>query len=59
MPYEDGQVGKGKRGDELPEKLQRRSSRLEWIRKAKVELEAEAAEQADGAPQPWCPQAFK
>jgi hypothetical protein len=40
--HEDGQHGKGKRGDELPEKLQRHSSRLEWIRKAKVELEAEA-----------------
>ena len=40
---EDGQYGKGKRGDELPEELQRRSSRLEWIRKAKAELVAEAA----------------
>ena len=40
---EDGQYGKGKRGDELPEELQRRSSRLEWIRKAKAELDAEAA----------------
>ncbi len=40
---EDGQYGKGKRGDELPDELQRRSSRLEWILKAKVELEAEAA----------------
>ena len=40
---EDGQYGKGKRGDELPDELQRRSSRLEWIRKAKAELEAEAA----------------
>jgi transposase len=40
---EDGQYGKGKRGGELPEELQRRSSRLEWIRKAKAELEAEAA----------------
>lgn len=40
---EDGQVGKGKRGNELPEELQRRSSRLKWIRKAKAELEAEAA----------------
>jgi hypothetical protein len=39
---EDGQYGKNKRGDELPEELQRRSSRLEWIRKAKAELEAEA-----------------
>jgi len=40
---EDGQVGKDKRGDEMPEELKRRSSRLEWIRKAKAELEAEAA----------------
>ncbi len=56
---EDGQHGKGKRGDELPEELQRRSSRLEWIRKAKAELEAEAAaakaaqrqQQADAADQ--------
>ena len=40
---EDGQYGKGNRGDELPVELQRRSSRLEWIRKAKAELEAEAA----------------
>jgi len=40
---EDGQYGKGKRGDELPPELQRRSSRLDWIRKAKAELEAEAA----------------
>lgn len=56
---EDCQYGKGKRGDELPEELQRRSSRLEWIRKAKAELEAEAAaakarqreEQAEAAEQ--------
>jgi transposase len=56
---EDGQYGKGKRGAELPEELQRRSSRLEWIRKAKAELEAEAAaakaaqrqEQAEAAEQ--------
>jgi len=40
---EDGQYGKDKRGEQLPEELQRRSSRLEWIRKAKAELEAEAA----------------
>jgi len=40
---EDGQYGKDQRGDELPEELQRRSNRLEWIRKAKAELEAEAA----------------
>lgn len=42
-PQEDGQYGKDKRGGELPEELQRRSSRLEWIRKPKAELEAEAA----------------
>ncbi len=56
---EDGRFGKGKRGDELPEELQRRSSRLEWIRQAKAELEAEAAaskarqleEQAEAAEQ--------
>jgi hypothetical protein len=56
---EDGQYGKGKRGDELPPELQRRASRLEWIRKAKAELEAEAAagkarqreEQAEAAEQ--------
>jgi len=40
---EDGQFGKDKRGDELPKELQRRESRLEWIRKAKAELEVEAA----------------
>ena len=40
---EDGQYGKDKRGNELPKELQRRQSRLEWIRKAKAELEAEAA----------------
>jgi transposase len=56
---EDEQLGKGKRGGELPEELKRRSSQLEWIRKAKAELEAEAAaanaaqrqEQADEAGQ--------
>ena len=56
---EDGQYGKGKRGDELPEELQRRASRLERIRRAKAELEAEAAagkarqreEQAEAAEQ--------
>ena len=40
---EDGEVGKGKRGDQPPAELQRRSSRLEWIRKAKAELEAVSA----------------
>ena len=47
---EDVQLGKGKRGDELPEELQRRSSRLEWIRKAKAELEAEAAQASGDEP---------
>jgi hypothetical protein len=40
---EGGQYGKGKQGDDLPEELQRRSSRFEWICKTKAELEAEAA----------------
>jgi hypothetical protein len=40
---EDGRYGKGKRGSELPEELQRRESRLEKIRQAKAELEAETA----------------
>ncbi len=39
---EDGQYGKGKRGDELPAELARRESRLAKIRAAKAELEAEA-----------------
>jgi transposase len=34
------------RGDELPPELARRESRLEWIRKAKAALEAEAKEKA-------------
>jgi len=41
---EDGQYGKGKRGDELPEELQRLSSRLEWIRKAKSARVATASQ---------------
>jgi len=40
---EDGRHGKGKRGDELPQELQLRACRLEWIRKAKAKLEAGAA----------------
>jgi transposase len=39
---EDGKYGKGKRGDELPQELARRESRLKKIREAKVALEAEA-----------------
>jgi len=44
---EDAQYGKGKRGDELPEELQRRESRLKKIREAKAELEREAEEKAE------------
>jgi hypothetical protein len=43
---EDLQYGKGKRGDELPEELSRRESRLAKIRAAKAELEQEAKEKA-------------
>lgn len=43
---EDEKYGKGKRGDELPEELARRESRLKKIREAKAELEAEAKQRA-------------
>ncbi len=41
---EDERLGSDRRGDELPEGLQRREGRLEAIREAKAALEAEAAE---------------
>lgn len=44
---EDALYGKGRRGDELPEELRSRQSRLTKIREAMVSLEAEAKEQAD------------
>ena len=44
---EDAQYGKGKRGDELPEELARRESRLKKIAQAKAELEQEAREKAE------------
>lgn len=44
---EDAQYGKGKTGDELPEELARRESRLKKIRAAKAELEQEAKEKAE------------
>jgi transposase len=44
---EDLQYGKGKRGDELPEELARRESRLKKIQEAKAALEAEAREDAE------------
>jgi len=43
---EEGKYGKGKRGDELPEELARRESRLGKIREAKLALEEEAREAA-------------
>jgi transposase len=44
---EDARFGKGKRGDELPEELARRESRLRKIREAKAALEAEAKAKAE------------
>lgn len=44
---EDAHYGKGKRGDELPEELARRESRLKKIQQAKAELEQEAREKAE------------
>ena len=41
---EDERYGADRRGDELPQELQRREQRLERIREAKAALEAEAAE---------------
>jgi len=44
---EDERYGKDRRGDELPEDLRHAETRLERIRAAKAELEAEAKEQAN------------
>jgi hypothetical protein len=43
---EDQTYGRDRRGDELPEELARRQSRLHRIREAKAALEAEARQQA-------------
>src|SRR3974390_3413400 len=43
---EDAKYGKGKQGDELPQELQRRETRLRKIQQAKAELEQEAREKA-------------
>lgn len=43
---EDAEFGKDRRGDELPEDLRRRQTRLATIRQAKAALEAEAAQAA-------------
>ena len=44
---EDAQYGKGNAGDDLPEELARRDSRLKKIQAAKAELEREAREKAE------------
>lgn len=44
---EDAKYGKGKQGDELPQELQRRETRLRKIQQAKAELEQEAREKAE------------
>ena len=44
---EDARYGKNRRGDELPEELRRRESRLAAIREAKAALEDEARERAE------------
>jgi transposase len=46
---EDAQYGKNRRGDELPEELRRRETRLAKIREAKQALEEEARERARAA----------
>ncbi len=46
---EDAQFGKNRRGDELPEELRRRETRLAKIGEAKQALEDEARERARGA----------
>jgi transposase len=48
---EDARYGKDRRGDELPEELRRRESRLAKIREAKQALEDEARERAEAAAQ--------
>lgn len=44
---EDAQYGKGKRGDELPEDLRHKQTRLAKIERAMAELEAEAQARAE------------
>ena len=48
---EDARYGKGVRGDELPEELRRRESRLKKIREAKAALEQEARAKAEAEAQ--------
>jgi transposase len=44
---EDARYGRDRRGDELPEELQRRETRIERIREARRTLEERAREEAD------------
>jgi len=44
---EDARYGRDRRGDELPEELQRRETRIERIREARQTLEERAREEAD------------
>jgi transposase len=46
---EDTRYGWGRRGDELPEELQRREARIQRIREARRALEARTCEQAESA----------
>ena len=48
---EDGRYGQDRAGEELPEELRRRESRLERIRQAKRALEEEARQEAEKAGQ--------
>lgn len=49
---EDARYGRDRHGDELPEGLRRRETRLERIREAKRVLEARAREAAEAKGQP-------
>ena len=44
---EDAEYGKGQRGDELPEELKRRETRLASLQKAKADLEQEARQKSE------------
>jgi hypothetical protein len=46
---EDTHYGRERRGDELPEELQRRETRIQRIREARQALEVRAREQAESA----------
>ena len=50
---EDARLGRGVRGDEVPEELRRREDRLARIWAAKAELEAETATEGERAKREW------